>query len=49
MSGYPSANSSLIDEITIMGLKQSPSNVMLNGAALQPDEWHWETMVVTIC
>ena len=47
MSGYSTANSLLIDVVTIMGLNQSPSNVTLNDQPLMEDEWEWhnETMV----
>ena len=50
MSGYSPANTSMINEISIMGLglDESPSEVMLNDAVLPPDKWHWENMVVTI-
>ena len=47
MLGYSPANSSFIDVVTIMGLDQKPSDVMLNEQPLMNDEWEWhdDTMV----
>lgn len=50
MSGYSPAGSLLIDVVTIMGLDQSPSDVMLNNQPLMKDEWEWhnDTMVFVV-
>ena len=47
MSGYSPANSSTIDVITIMGLSEAPTEVILNDNQLVDDEWKWynDTMV----
>ena len=51
MSGYSPGNSSLIDVVTIMGLDESPSEVMLNDQPLMEGEWEWynDTMVSNDC
>ena len=48
MSGYSPGNLSLINIVTIMGLDESPSDVMLNDQPLmKSEEWEWDndTMV----
>jgi len=46
-SGHLPANSSVINVVTIMGLDESPSEVVLNDETLQDDSWEWhnDTMV----
>lgn len=47
MSGYSPANSSVINVVTVMGLDESPGEVVLNDAMLPDDAWEWhnDTMV----